>query len=260
MKKLICLALLGFLPANARAGVILATSPDPLLVTSNASSTTTSGTMDVTVSSNASDMMSAWAVQLQITPLAGATGSLVFQTASQGPAPYIFGGNGFGVSATITNLGSQLMANDFDGLDGVHFSTTVPATPTNLLALTYLASAGASGKFGIFAEPGASLTQAGGIPLTYWADSNGNNPNYLNVPGGGANVQIGEVDITLARVPEPTTLTLLGIGIAGMAGWGWRRWYLTGCRFSFSKWRARRQTTDSTGSPVDASKHGNRWR
>ncbi|HWY87820.1 MAG TPA: PEP-CTERM sorting domain-containing protein [Gemmataceae bacterium] len=222
MKKLIlCMALLGFLPAHIWAGVMLGTTPDQLFVNSNASSTTLSGTMDVMVTSNASDMMAAWTVQLQITPLAGATGTLMFQTATQGPSPYIFGTNGFGVSATITNSGSQLAANDFDGLDGVNFSATVPATPTNLLAITYLASAGASGKFGIFAVPGGPVNSVTNPALTYWND--GANNQSFNSVTPGSNLQIGEVDLTLASVPEPSTLTLLGIGIAGIAAWGWRR-------------------------------------
>jgi hypothetical protein len=221
MKKLIlCLTLLGFLPAHIRAGVMLGTTPDPLLVNSNASSTTTSGPMDVTITSNASDTMAAWNVQLQITPLAGATGTLMFQTATQGPSPYIFGSNGFGVIATITNSGSQLAASDFDGADGLNFSVTVPATPTNLLATTYLASAGASGKFGIFAVPGGPLNSVTNPALTYWNDGN-NNQSFSGVTPG-TNLQIGEVDITLASVPEPSTLTLLGIAIAGITAWRWR--------------------------------------
>lgn len=222
MKKFIlCFALLGFLPFNAWAGVMLGTTPDPLLVNSSASSTTLSGPMDVTVASNASDTMAAWTVQLEITPLAGATGTLIFQTANQGPSPYIFGTNGFGVSAMITNAGSQLGANDFDGLDGVNFTVTVPATLTNLLAINYLASAGASGKFGIFAVPGGPVNSVTNPALTYWNDGN-NNQSFSGV-APGTNLQIGEVDVTLASVPEPSTLTLLGIAIAGMAVWGWRR-------------------------------------
>jgi hypothetical protein len=34
---------------------------------------------------------------------------------------------------------------------------------------------------------------------------------------------VDEVRVLVANTPEPATLTLLGIGIAGMAGYGWRR-------------------------------------
>ena len=39
-------------------------------------------------------------------------------------------------------------------------------------------------------------------------------------PYGVDNIQF---DNTTSAVPEPSSLTLLGIGVAGIAGYGWRR-------------------------------------
>jgi hypothetical protein len=223
MKKLIvCLALLGFLQANARAGVILATTGSPVSMIPGSTSNLTP--MDVNVSSvSGTYSMAAWEVTLQISSIGATTGNLTFNTPVSGtpsvtpnPPNYIFAPQNGSPSIYVTNSGGQLQAFDLDNNGG----TLVPSTPANLLQLTFLASAGASGRFGIYAVPGDPV--GAGVPITYWNDSTGLDQQFANVAGGGANVQIGEVDVT-ASVPEPSTLTLLGIGIATMAGWGWRR-------------------------------------
>ena len=161
-----------------------------------------------------SDVMSAWNFHLEILPDPGATGTLTFQDPATGtppnPANYIFGGNGIGIAAT--NGGNQLTANDFFD-QSVGPGATVPGTPgASLLQMDFLATSNASGLFGIYALEGSALTQ--------WTDGNATTQFFTNVPDGTGMVRIGDVLIS-GSVPEPSSLALLGLAGAALAGWRW---------------------------------------
>jgi len=217
MKKLIlCIALLSLLAASARAGVVLGTSNPPgtpLIMSAG----TTSGPMLVNVVSDnpPNDVMAAWNVQLQIIPDSGTSGTLTFQDPATGTPPippnYVFGSNGLGIAAT--NGGSTLSANDF--YVGTGSGSVVPGTPgANLLQIDFLASSSASGLFGIYAVEGVAVTQ--------WTDGNATTQLFTNVPDGSGTVRIGDVLIPQS-VAEPSSLVMLGLGSAALAGWQWRR-------------------------------------
>jgi hypothetical protein len=205
MKRTIfTLVFLGLMATGGRAGVILTTTNPPgtpLIMDAG----TTSGTMSVLVSSDnpPNDVMAAWNVSLAIVADAGATGTLTFQDPATGTPPnppnYIFGGNGLGI--VVTNGGSELSGNDFFD-PAVGPGMPVPGSPgASLLDLTFLASSGASGVFGIYALEGAALTQ--------WTDANITTQFFTNVPDGTGRVRIGEVVIAQA-IPEPSGLVLGG--------------------------------------------------
>jgi hypothetical protein len=201
---------------GARAGVVLGTdysSGTPLSMTAG----TTSGPMLVdVVSDNApNDVMGAWNFQLVIVAGAGATGTLVFQdpansTTPVPPANYIFGTDGFGMS--VVNTGSSLTADDFYyNLASSTPGVVVPGSPgANLLQMDFLASSGASGSFGIYAMEGAGITQ--------WTDSGFKTQYFTNVPAGTGLVEIGAVMVSPQSVPEPSSLGLLGLAVATLAG------------------------------------------
>jgi hypothetical protein len=204
------------LAGEARAGFLLDTGNPPGSPLTMAAGSV-SGTMSLSVVSNnpAQDVMAAWNVHLEVIADAGATGTLTFQDPATGTPPnppsYVFGANGLGIAAT--NSGSQLSANDFFD-PGVGPGATVPAPGANLLLMDFLASAGASGLFGVYALQGAALTQ--------WTDGGQTTQFFTNVPDGTGAVRIGEVLVTRA-VPEPSSLVMLGLAGATLAGWyGWR--------------------------------------
>ena len=210
---LAALALLLGGTTGVRASVMLGTSNPPgTPLTMNAS--TTSGPMFVNVVSNnfPNDIMEGWFITLNIVPRAGTTGTLTFQHPATGLAPnppnYIFDGHGTGI--TVTNGGTTLVAFDVDATTG----TVVPATVRNLLQMDFLASPGASGLFDIVAVEGAGKN--------LWTDSNSNNQLFSNVPLGTGTVLIGDVSVSPATIPEPSSLALLALGGGALAGW--RRW------------------------------------
>jgi PEP-CTERM motif len=205
------------LAGGAQAGIVLGTS-DPAGAPLIMSAGTTSGSMFVNIASDnaPNDVMSGWNITLTIVPEAGAHGTLQFQDPVTGtvsnPPNYIFGANGIGISAT--NGASSLSANDF--FVGAEPGVAAPGAPgANLLQMDFFATSNASGLFGVYAMEGAALNE--------WTDGNGNAQLFTNVPDGSNAVRIGDVFVNTQSVPEPSTLVLLGLASAAVAGWHWRR-------------------------------------
>lgn len=220
MKKLILgITVLWLIPANVRAELILSGSPAPITMVSG----TTSGTMNVVVTSinPPTDVMGFWELSLQIMAIGG-TGSVTFNSATQPATNYVFGSAGLGVSAPISGA-TIANANDFYIGSNSSGGVAVPGSPgANLLALTFSAS-GASGTFGVYALPPSSNFSTG----SYWTDTTLTNQNYMGLTNGGsAEVFLGDIIVTpavVSGVPEPSTLTLLTLGGAVLAGWYRRR-------------------------------------
>jgi hypothetical protein len=70
---------------------------------------------------------------------------------------------------------------------------------------------------------GLIFTNGSGQEINIWGTGSGNYSFYRWTPGVGYDVQTTSTNVALTPVPEPGSLTLLGLGIAGLAGYGWRR-------------------------------------
>jgi hypothetical protein len=216
MKKLLLsIVFLGLLGGAARSDLTLSTSNPPGTPLTMSAGTMSGSMLVNVVSDNApNDIMAGWQFALEILPDQGTNGTLTFQNPATGMPPnpdnYVFGNNGLGI--LVTNNGTSLSANDFfnpsDPSDGP--GAAVPGSPgASLLQMDFLASSDASGVFGVYALEGDQNT--------LWTDSNSNSQYFSNVPPDGAGmVRIGEVDVTISAVPEPSTL-----GLFGLVGAGW---------------------------------------
>jgi hypothetical protein len=214
-------AVFGLLAGVARADLALLTSNPPgTPLTMDAGTTSGPMLVDVVSDNPPQDVMAAWAFQLVIITDAGAAGVLTFQDPATGISPnppgYVFGSAGLGI--VVTNAGNQLEANDFFD-PGTGPGAIVPGAPgAGLLQMTFLASSGASGLFGIYAVRGAASTE--------WTDSNVVTQFFSNVADGTGNVRIGEVLVSQV-VPEPASLVLFALGGAILVGGRWRRVHQT---------------------------------
>jgi hypothetical protein len=226
MKRILAFAIAsGLVAHSAHADLITLGTSNPVGSPLAMSAGSTSGPMLVNILNNkdpdsSDDLMNAWQITLVIGADLGATGTLTFNTPSgNGPASnppnYVFSAGNIGIDVKAYT-GSGFEADDFPLTP-----TQVPTLPKNLMQVDFLASASASGLFGIFARQGDANT--------LWTNNAPSPPTtrfFTNVPNGNGLVRIGEVLVSgpaVSVVPEPGSLTLFVIGGFATLGYCRRR-------------------------------------
>jgi len=196
--------LLGLTATRARAGLVIALS-DVTLAPGN------TGTMDITVTSNSSDTLSAFGLELQIVPVGTPASVLQFTTAQPDPygnANYVFYNEStnadLGIPFWIVPLSPPSPFVTLRGGDSDDGSTlgyvTIPATaggPNSFLAAVQFRAAPG-------AKPGDEfqMSLVSDPAHTYFDDQNGAPLTYTSA---GGVVTIG------STVPEPSALTMMAL-------------------------------------------------
>jgi hypothetical protein len=142
-----------------------------------------------TASDPPSDFLTGWQFRLVIQGDPGAVGTLDFGVGSTPPNYVLEAVPHLGpFTAAVSGVFSALDSQFSNPLSGVQ----VPTSPgANLIAISFLPSVDARGRFGVYAKDGTD---------SFWLDA-ANDPNnhphpYVNTPVGGDLVRIAEVVVT----------------------------------------------------------------
>jgi hypothetical protein len=169
--------------------------------------------------------------QFSISDAAGDTGFGTLNTVPDG----LGDGGQLAVAGSLTMTGGALAGNTFALLSGGPGVTPSPSGVfifDNLLYPANNAGNGANngmGGLGLIGNPsfldnGGLLFGGSGLEVNIWGNGGANNYSIFafNTTNGSFPVsQNGGA--TFGLVPEPASLTLLGLGALGIAGYGWRR-------------------------------------
>jgi len=118
---------------------------------------------------------------------------------------------GFAVDASAVDAA-------LENTKGTAFS---PTTPKGGLFGPLPINRNADGSKVGFDFDGANFVSGASVVMIVRTDADAVTAGFVSVQDGGSENLMGF--LAPASVPEPATMTLLGIGVAGMAGYGWRR-------------------------------------
>jgi hypothetical protein len=207
--------LLGVTTTCARADFVFDVTIPPSLT----------GTLDFTITSNDSSTLSAFGLDLMISPTPSSTSLASFtpdQTDPYTSPGYVFAGQSLGA-----DLGIPFWSPPFqtttpnDSITGG--DSADPTVGSGFVTLSSTASYLATVQFQVptGSTPGQvfQITLVSNPGLTFFDDMNGNPLNYTaSISGGAVNINVN----TASAVPEPASSTMLAIS-SGLCGLLWYR-------------------------------------